>query len=221
MTWVKVCGLRTPEDAEAAAAAGADAIGVVFVPTSPRSIAPDAAGPVLEAAGRSETVILTIDLPPSELLALALRVGADGVQPYGAHVDDACAAAAAAGLRVLRPVPASGIATLELIPDTQMPLIDHRSDGRLGGTGQRFDWSVLDAVSRDFVLAGGLTPDNVADAVRTVGPWGVDASSGLESAPGVKDPARIRAYVEAVRAASIGAEQPAAHQISPRETRQP
>ena len=199
MTWVKVCGVRTPADAAVAAAAGADAVGVVFVRASPRYIDPAGAAAVLDAARPVEAVILTLDLAPDDLLSLAFRVGADGVQPYGEHARESCVAAQSAGLRVLVPVPATEIGTVPSIPDGHTPLIDHRSGNRLGGTGQTFDWSLLAGIGREYVLAGGLGAGNVAEAVRSIRPWGVDASSGLESAPGVKDPARIRAFVQAAR----------------------
>lgn len=194
MTWVKVCGLTGADQVEAAQAAGADALGFVLVETSPRAIPPATAARLIAQASAA-SVILTLDAPPEALIELAGQLGAGGVQPYGAHAAAAAAAATAAGLTVLRPVAAEDLPSLSEIPAAEIPLVDHRSKGRLGGTGVSFDWARLEGVQRPFVLAGGLRVDNVASAITTVRPWGVDASSGLESAPGVKDVRLIEAFV--------------------------
>jgi phosphoribosylanthranilate isomerase len=192
MTWVKVCGLRRPEEVEAAVAAGADAVGFVFYEPSPRNIAPSLARSLGESAGVL-TVAVTVDLDADSLLHLADLSAVGAVQPHGAHAAEAAAAAVAAGLAVLRPVPVGGPVDLAAIPGDELPLLDSDS---IGGTGVSFDWSWLDKLDRPFVLAGGLGPDNVAEAIEQVRPWGVDASSGLESAPGVKDLATVAAFVE-------------------------
>lgn len=192
MTWVKVCGLTSATDVAAAAAAGADAVGFVNVPSSPRYV------PLEVVAGLSggvpaQTVLLTVDLAPFELLEVLERTGVTGAQPYGNHQIEAAAAAHAAGYLVLCPVHAGvGIADAEL---PGIPLLDTPSRTRMGGTGRSFDWALTDGIERDFVLAGGLGPQNVADAVAQVRPWGVDASSGLEQAPGVKDHSMVADFI--------------------------
>lgn len=200
MTWVKVCGLTGADQVAAAQAAGADAVGFVLVEASPRFISMAAAGRLI-AQTTAMPVILTLDVPPRGLVELAEQLGAQGVQPYGSHATEAAAAASAAGLLVLRPVAAGELSSLDGIPETEMPLIDQRSGGRLGGTGESFDWGSLASVDRPFVLAGGLHPDNVGRAISSVRPWGVDASSGLESSPGVKDVHLIEAFVKEAKQA--------------------
>ena len=195
MTWVKVCGLSRPEDVEAASAAAADAIGFVFYPPSPRAVPPDRARQLGEGfAGL--TVAVTVDLDAASLLSLASEAQVGGVQPHGAHAEEAARAARAAGLAVLRPIKVAGPVDLDGLDDDQVPLLD--SDV-LGGTGRPFDWSWIRRIDRAFVLAGGLTPDNVALAIERVHPWGVDASSGLESSPGIKDPEKVAAFVREAR----------------------
>jgi phosphoribosylanthranilate isomerase len=198
MTWVKTCGLRTEADVAAAVAAGADAIGFVLTPESPRHVTESTARnlaldvPVL-------SVIVTVDFTSAALLAVAARTGVRGVQPHGKHRLEAAAAAQVEGLFVLHPVAVRGPVDLSGVAEGQTPLLDSYRAGTHGGTGQSFDWDAIRDLERPYVLAGGLGPDNVADAIRRVAPWGVDASSGLESSPGVKDPDRIRAFVERAR----------------------
>lgn len=191
MTWVKVCGLSRPTEVEAAVAAGADAVGFVFYEPSPRNITPERARALGQSAGVL-TVAVTVDLDADSLLHIADLAGVGAVQPHGANAAGAAAAAVDAGLAVLRPVKVAGPVDLSDVSGDELPLLD--SD-LIGGTGATFDWSWLGDIDRPFVLAGGLGPDNVGDAIARVGPWGVDASSGLESAPGVKDLARVTAFV--------------------------
>lgn len=200
MTWVKVCGLTCREDVESAVEAGADAIGFVLVPESPRTISLDL---VTELSRGVEAlkIILTHDLAPEDLVAAAIATGADGIQPYGAHVGEASEAAMQAGLLVLRPIPVNGPVDLEGVPPDQVPLLDSAAPHRLGGSGHSFDYAWLPDHQRPFVLAGGLGPDTVAGAIRQTGAWGVDASSRLESAPGRKDPELIRRFVLEARRA--------------------
>ncbi|MDX1450179.1 MAG: phosphoribosylanthranilate isomerase [Acidimicrobiia bacterium] len=191
---MKVCGLRTAGDVEAATRAGADAVGFVLFQESPRAVRPDLAARLIAEAD-IPSFILTVDASATELLDLAAFTGASGVQPYGADSADAAAAARRAGLRVLRPRKVIEDMTLDDIADDQIPLLDTSVEGLHGGTGVRFDPALLPAIERDWVMAGGLDPDNVAEAMRTVRPWGVDASSRLESSPGHKDHELIAAFV--------------------------
>lgn len=195
MTWVKVCGLRRAADVEVAVEAGASAIGFVLAPTSPRFVSESQAAalglgvPVLR-------VIVTVDLTPTELMAAVAATGAGGVQPHGAHQVEAARAAQSEGLFVLHPISVGDRVEVSKVDEGQTPLLDTYRPGAHGGTGRVFDWAKIPDLARPFVLAGGLGPANVAEAIRRVAPWGVDASSGLESSPGVKDPDRIREYVK-------------------------
>ncbi len=194
MTWVKVCGLGRESDLEAAAQAGADAVGLVLVEGSPRRLTIDKAAR-LGARSEVPSVILTRDLKPAELMTAVAKVGAWGIQPYGRHASQAARVAKEAGVFVLWPVHARGPLGHDDLPPEYLPVIDSYSPGQLGGTGRLVppDWL---PTSTRYVLAGGLNPDNVAQAVARHRPWGVDASSGLESVPGLKDPARIIGFVK-------------------------
>ncbi len=203
MTWVKVCGMTKESDLEAAEAAGADAVGLVLVEDTPRFLELDRAAR-LAAATPVPAIILTLDASPEKLLRLLERVGAAGVQPYGQHVPEATRAAAGAGALVLRPIRVRGPVELGSVPSGQMALLDAYSPHSLGGTGHRVDPRWLPPPGSPYVLAGGLDPSNVAGAVTRYRPWGVDASSGLESAPGVKDPARIHDFVSNAKQAGGG-----------------
>ncbi len=197
MTWVKVCGLRRPEEVTAAVEAGADAVGFVLA-DSPRQVTASRAGALGEGAPLLRFLV-TVDLDARSLLAAVAEAGADGVQPHGAHRRVVAAQAARSGLLVLHPLRVAASPDLSLIPENQTPLLDANVPGLHGGTGEQFDWGLAAGIERDFVLAGGLGPGNVSRAIEQVDPWGVDASSGLESAPGVKDLGRIRAFVEAAK----------------------
>lgn len=199
--FVKVCGLRTPEAARVAVEAGADAIGVVFSAKSPRRVDEDEARAVIAAVrGQVDTVLVTNDLDAEEAARIATRIGADVIQLHGpAYAADDFARAGFP--RMWRATsladdtaPATGAFGEEaLLLDAPKP-----------GSGERWDLAPLAARAPEgrWLLAGGLSPDNVAEAIRTVRPWGVDVSSGVESAPGVKDHDLIRAFVAAARAAS-------------------
>jgi phosphoribosylanthranilate isomerase len=195
MTWVKVCGVTTREVAEVAVEAGADAIGLVLADGSSRRVSVETAGAV--AAGLPVPAFLvTVDMAPELLVETAREVGAGGVQPHGRHAAAAAALAQSEGLQVLFPVPVQPGLDLRHIPEEQIPLLDTFQPERHGGTGRRFDPGLLPPISRRWVMAGGLGPDNVAVAVERLRPWGVDASSRLESAPGRKHPQLVRRFVE-------------------------
>lgn len=192
MTWVKVCGLTAEDDVAAAIAAGADAVGFVNVAASPRFVDTD------RAAGLSRdipihSVLLTLDLTPDAALRVLEQTGVSGIQPYGAEAGDTARAASAVGYLVLYPQRAEKGTQLSGTPG--IPLLDTPSATKLGGTGQVFDWSLLSGVSARFVLAGGLGPHNVGDAIASLHPWGVDASSGLEQSPGRKDHGMVADFI--------------------------
>ena len=193
MTWVKVCGLSTATDVEAAVEAGADAVGFVLA-ESPRKVSIETATALVNAVP-VHRILVTVDTRPEQLLRWVELSGATGVQPHGEHSAAAGSAAIAECLLVLHPVPVYGLIDLDVVPVDRIPLLDTYEPSRHGGTGATFDWELLSEVDRSFVLAGGLGPANVAEAIARVRPWGVDASSGLESAPGIKEPDLIKAFV--------------------------
>lgn len=194
MTWVKVCGLRTTADVKAATAAGADALGFVLAQESPRSIRPDLAARLI-ADAELPSFLVTVDASPAAILDLIDFTGASGVQPHGADSAATAAAAKRAGLAVLRPLQVTEDLDISEVPNDQILLLDTNVAGLHGGTGVRFDPELLPEIDRDWVMAGGLDPGNVADSVRMLRPWGVDASSRLESSPGHKDHDLIAAFV--------------------------
>lgn len=203
MTWVKVCGLSNEGDVDAAVEAGADAVGFVVAVGSPRRVSVEKAAALMHDVPIL-TVLVTRDASADRLEELVEATGADGVQPHGRHAADASSAAASAGRFVLRPIAMGGAAPEPdptTVPEPQVPLLDSAVDSAIGGTGTRFDWAKIPALERRFVLAGGLDPDNVAAAIAAVQPWGVDASSGLESSRGIKDRGRVVAFIEEAKGA--------------------
>jgi len=204
-TLVKVCGITRLEDARAALEAGADWLGIVLSGGGPRVVDPAQARAIVAAVDGATVVAVMVAPTPDEALDLARRAGATRVQ---LHRVDAATWPADFPLPVAVSVPVAGDGALTepLPPAHQLVLLD-TADARLaGGTGRTFPWEAarIVAATRPVLLAGGLAHDNVADAVRAVRPFGVDASSRLESAPGIKDPERVRRYVAAVRECDAG-----------------
>lgn len=212
MTSVKICGLTTPETLDAALTGGAAFVGAVVFPKSPRHIEPLHAATLFERArGKAKIVAVTVDADDLLLTGIALVLKPDLIQLHGSETP-----ARAERVRTL-----TGAGIIKALPirthedfagaEAWEPFVDHLmfdarppEGSRLpGGVGARFDWTLLAdrAFRRPWFLAGGLTPDNVADALRVSGAPMVDVSSGVESAPGVKDPALIAAFLDAVRSA--------------------
>jgi phosphoribosylanthranilate isomerase len=212
---VKICGLTRAVDAELADSAGAAYLGVIFA-GGPRQRRPDEARAVL-AGRRARKVGVFASQSESEIAEISSAVGLDVVQLHGAATPERVRAVrAATGLEIWAVVRTpDGLlpdSTEDLAAAADALVIDAMVAGRLGGTGVAVPWGILgesldamDAGHR-IVLAGGLTPENVAEAISYVSPMIVDVSSGVESAPGVKDHARIRAFVAAVRATSDASE---------------
>lgn len=202
--FVKVCGLRTPETVDAAVDAGADAVGFVFAPGSVRLIDPDGAAPLVRRVpAHVETVGVFRNQPIDEVLRLARAAGVGTVQLHGDEPDEHFARAAAAGFRTIRALAAARYTAAGRASDTAA---GHSGDERLlidatvPGSGEPFDPADLPVPPAAFwLLAGGLRPDNVAELASAFGAPGVDVSSGVESAPGVKDPELIRAFLRAAR----------------------
>jgi phosphoribosylanthranilate isomerase len=208
MTFIKICGITSIDDALLAIDAGADALGLNFVPSSRRVVDRVTAAHIAEAVGdRVELIAVVADRPLFELEDLREATGIRWLQLHGAesvsdlelvlpkafkavpigNAEDALRAGEFGGSRVL---------------------VDAKSSAALGGTGQRFDWSLVVPLARrrHLIVAGGLTPANVAEAVGAIRPYGVDVASGVEAAgnPRKKDETKLRAFVAAVRAATEG-----------------
>jgi phosphoribosylanthranilate isomerase len=205
MTRVKICGLTSPEQAAECAALGIDAVGVNFVASSPRRVDEATAraivGAVAAAGPRTLVVAVVAGMNLDEIRSLVARTAVGCVQLHGDEPAEMVAALLPHAYKAVRVDGPADVATAESMPGAYV-LVDARVDGTLGGTGQAFDWGLVVglATRRRLVLAGGLTPDNVASAVRRVRPWCVDVASGVESGPGVKDMAKVRAFAEAARA---------------------
>lgn len=205
--WIKICGLSTSESVDAAVEAGADAVGFVFAPGSPRSVAADAAaGLVARVPAGVETVGVFRGQPADEVVRLARESGVGVVQLHGDETPADLEAVRSAGFPVVRALSAArwtaesqdhaaAFGEARLLLDAPDP-----------GAGSTFDESVLGGrvLPRGWILAGGLSPTNVARLVETLDPAGVDVSSGVESSRGVKSPALIREFIEAARAAGGG-----------------
>lgn len=208
MAQVKICGLRRPEHLAAAVEAGARYVGLVFFPKSPRAVSADEAA---ELAAHVPPGVARVGLfvdPDDDLLAATLaRVPLDIVQLHGSESPDRVAAVKAlAGLPVMKSVGLSGPADLPALTDyglvADMLLVDAKPPKGAalpGGNGLAFDWRLLVGRRwlRPWMLAGGLTAQNVAEAIRLTGAPAVDVSSGVETEPGVKDEALIRAFIAA------------------------
>jgi phosphoribosylanthranilate isomerase len=209
--WVKICGTTNLDDALLAADAGADAVGFVFAP-SPRQVTAEQAAEIApQVPGPVEKIGVFVDADLEEIVSTAKRCGLTGLQLHRANDPQS--------LRQLRECLGGRIRLIQVLhfgPEfaaelaalggsgADVVLVDSRTAKAVGGTGVAFDWRTA---QKDFhaavpmIAAGGLTPANVAEAIRTLRPWGVDAVSGVEARPGKKDPARVRAFVHAARLA--------------------
>jgi len=203
-TRVKICGMTRPGDARAAASLGADALGFVFVPASARHVDVDTARRIAEDLPPFVVRVgLFLDAPRADVVA-ALAAMPDLVpQFHGRETPEYCESFGRGYLKaigVADGLPARG--ALDAFERATGFLLDSNAPGELGGTGHAFDWSTLgEDLGKPLILAGGLSPANVGKAVREVGPYALDVSSGVESAKGIKDVERMRAFMAAVRAA--------------------
>jgi len=199
---VKICGLTREEDAELCIEAGATAIGLNFVPTSRRRVDEAVARRIVDRVrGRIVTVAVVADLGVRELERLARATGVERLQLHGHESPEAVGAAGPNAFKAARIGDASDALAAAAFPGEWL-LVDAKAPGgELGGTGARFDWSLVKSLvrSRKVIVAGGLDPSNVAGAVRELEPFGVDVASGVESSPGIKDPAKVRAFIAAAR----------------------
>ena len=202
---IKVCGLTTPEDAAACAAMDIWGIGVVFAENSSRRVDAARAAEVVAAVPASlARVGVFVGASAREMAETAALVGLTHIQVHGdADLEET---RRMSGLPVIQGIAMDGEGALERARSSaaDLVLLDAAVAGMHGGTGTAFDWSLLEggALGRPFALAGGLRPDNVAGALGRLSPVLVDVSSGVESSPGRKDPARVRAFAEAVAGAA-------------------
>ncbi len=199
--FVKICGITNEDDALLAVAMGADAVGFVFAP-SPRQIAPQQ---VYDISRRLPPEILTVgvfrDEHPKRVVGLVNRSGVKAAQLHGSETADVVAEVARSVRWVIKAFPA-GSPQLAKARDLATDLI--LLDAPTPGSGHVFDWTLAGEVPEGvrLILAGGLDPDNIADAVRAVEPWGVDVSSGVERSPGKKDALKVKRFIERARAAA-------------------
>lgn len=197
---VKVCGLTRPEDAQWALACGADWLGFIVHGESPRLITPEQAADLVEAAGGGVPVAVMVGVTPRQALDLAGRARAERVQlhrvsPAGWPEDFPLACTFVVGITH------EGRLVGEEPPARHLLFLDTAERGRAGGTGHTWPWAAAREIAarRDVMIAGGLSGENVAEAIRALRPFGVDASSQLETKPGEKDPQRVRRFIEAAR----------------------
>jgi len=199
---VKICGITRIEDALAAAAAGADAIGLVFYAKSPRAVDIEQARAILAALPPFVTTVgLFVDAERSELERILASVPLDLLQFHGDESVQQCEAFGRPYIKALRVKAGDDIAAqVARYPSAQGILLDAYVEGVPGGTGEAFDWSLIpQTLSKPLILAGGLRPDNVAEAVSRVRPYAVDVSGGVEASKGVKDVEKVGAFIRAAR----------------------
>jgi phosphoribosylanthranilate isomerase len=205
--WVKICGITRREDALFAAGLGAAAVGFVFWPGSPRFIEPIAAGDIARGLPASVTPVgVFVNQPAEHVNAVAQALGLGAVQLHGTETPEYCARITAP---VIKTVPVGSgfrMTAIADLPAGVTVLLDVDDPVARGGTGRAVDWIVAREVARArrTILAGGLTPENVVTAIRTVEPGGVDVSSGVESDPGIKDHRRLRRFFDAIRSFEAG-----------------
>jgi len=220
MTWVKICGITNLDDALTAVDAGADALGFVFYEKSPRKAEVGTTRDVIRQVPENvEKVGVFVDHEPEQVRTIAAETGLTMVQLHGKQLlDRVCNASVSAeqSVGVTKVIPAipgdslkdRGVAISEEVRDKVFALLfDGQSNGSMGGTGTTFDWrgtrAMVQVISLKLpvIVAGGLNSANVAEAIRLLQPFGVDVSSGVEARPGKKDPAKVRAFIQAVRGA--------------------
>ena len=199
----KICGITRPEDAAAAAHLGADAVGLVFYPQSKRAVTPAQAAPIVAALPPFvSAVALFVNESADNIRAVLRQVPIDTIQFHGDEDDAFCHQFARPYLKAVRVRHAEDIRTASSrFPNARAILFDAYHPQAYGGTGQSFDWTLLARYTgKPWILAGGLTPENAAAAVRISGAAAVDVSGGVESAAGIKDAAKIAAFLRSVEA---------------------
>jgi phosphoribosylanthranilate isomerase len=201
-TRIKICGITRLEDARMAVELGADAIGLVFYVPSPRSIGPEQARAIIAAIPPFVTIVgLFVDPAPEQVESVLRRCSLGLLQFHGDEAPDFCRGFGLPYIKAARVrADADLVQYLSRYHAAQGWLLDAYHDELYGGTGESFDWKLIPRdLARPVILSGGLTPDNVGAAVRQVRPWAVDVSSGVEAAKGVKDAAKIAAFIAGVK----------------------
>lgn len=202
--WIKICGITCVEDAEAAIAAGADALGVNLIPSSKRAVDLETLRALsLAVGGRAEVVIVVADAEAGTLDRAHEASPGAWIQLHGEESQEVVATLPLA-YKAIGVATAADVARARAYPGERL-LVDAKVTGALGGTGTRFDWTLVQELARErrLIVAGGLNPDNVAEAVTALAPFGVDVASGVESGdPRRKDPDKLRRFVEQARSAA-------------------
>ena len=201
LTRIKICGITRTEDALAASAAGAYAIGLMFCPQSPRHLELDQAAAIRRCLPPFVVAVAVfLDASEDEIRGVVRQVRPDCLQFHGREPEAFCRAY---GLPYLKTVPMTGVDPVEFAnryPSAHGFLLDSHAPGQPGGSGRGFNWAQAPKkLGAPLILAGGLNPDNVADAIRQVRPYAVDVSSGVESSAGIKDAALMQAFVKGVQ----------------------
>jgi phosphoribosylanthranilate isomerase len=203
VTRIKICGVTSVVDARSCVDLGVDAIGVNFVASSPRRIDLATAREIARRVdGRALVVAVVAGMTVAAMRALREESGAGCLQLHGDESADDVMALLPHAYKAVHVADAADVARADAMPGDYV-LVDAKVSGALGGTGQTLDWSLVEGLARRrrLTLAGGLRAENVALAIDRVKPWCVDVASGVESAPGVKDPHKLKQFVEAVRRA--------------------
>jgi phosphoribosylanthranilate isomerase len=205
-TKVKICGLTTLEDARFVSGALADYLGFIFYPDSPRYIEPAKAGAIINWLEGPGKVGVFVNQPLDDVNSIARQTGIDYIQLHGNESPDYCALVEKPIIKAFHVDSDTDPTKLEsriepYLDQVEYLLFDTKSDTDWGGTGQTFDWSILDEISNDkpFFLSGGLNAKNVQEAIQTVQPYAVDLSSGLEESPGLKDFDKIELFFDKMR----------------------
>ena len=207
MVAVKICGVTRVQDAELCVETGADAIGLNFHPRSPRCVTVDVARTIAAAIrGRALVVGVFVDAPYEELVRITREVGLGCVQLHGDEPPELLARLLPHAYKAIRVRDERSIERARRYGGEHL-LLDAYVVGEAGGTGHTFNWALAKGLAseRRVTLAGGLTPDNVDAAIAAVHPYCVDVASGVESAPGLKDPAKVRAFIAAAKAGAAPA----------------
>jgi phosphoribosylanthranilate isomerase len=218
MTWIKICGITSLEDARAAVEAGANALGFVFYDKSPRNVGSETVQEIVRTLpAHIEKVGVFVDADTDLIREIVSKAGLTAVQLHGREalqsvLQDSRSASESVGVSKLIPaIPGDSLKkggvliTQDARERIFAILFDAQSNGRFGGTGSRFDWqgtrAMVQVISLKLpvIVAGGLNPANVEEAIRIFQPFGVDVSSGVERSPGKKDPEKLRAFIESVR----------------------
>lgn len=202
-TRAKICGITRIEDALSAIEHGADAIGLVFYPPSPRHVTVDQAAAITKELPPFVTVVaLFVNPSEAEVIAVLSQVNIDLLQFHGDESEADCTRYSLPYLKAIRVKDSTNlIQYAQIYSSAKALLLDTFSDSAVGGTGQTFDWSLIPKkLPLPFILAGGLTAENVADAIEQVHPYAVDVSGGVEQSKGIKDVAKIAAFMSAINA---------------------